>query len=126
MDGEEVDGSTLKVSAMQFTATSMDSASSEERVPSVVDLVRKSQIASARRCFGVACGLSVSILSLVLWMRCLVFARRVAVRRMEVKRGEGQGPGDAYHLEGVESLKLSVWMRLGVFEIVASTVEQQM
>lgn len=53
-EGEEVAGSTLKVSAMQLTATSMDSASSGVRVPSVVDLVRKSQIARARRCLGVA------------------------------------------------------------------------
>lgn len=46
-------GSTLKDSAMQLTATSMESLSSAVRVPSVVEVERKSQMASARRCLGV-------------------------------------------------------------------------
>lgn len=45
-------GSTLKDSAMQLTATSMESLSSAVRVPSVVEVERKSQMASARRCLG--------------------------------------------------------------------------
>jgi hypothetical protein len=44
------EGSTLKDSAMQLTATSMESLSSAVRVPSVVEAERKSQMASARRC----------------------------------------------------------------------------
>lgn len=52
-----LEGSTLKASAMQLTATSMDSCSSAGRVPSVTEEDRKSQIASARRCLDVvACG----------------------------------------------------------------------
>lgn len=43
-------GSTLKASAMQLTATSMESWSSAARVPSVTEVERKSQMASARRC----------------------------------------------------------------------------
>lgn len=43
-------GSTLKASAMQLTATSTESWSSAERVPSVTEVVKKSQMASARRC----------------------------------------------------------------------------
>lgn len=43
-------GSTLKDSAMQLMATSMESLSSAVRVPSVDDVERKSQMASARRC----------------------------------------------------------------------------
>lgn len=35
---------------MQLTATSIESASSAERVPSLTEAFRKSQIASARRC----------------------------------------------------------------------------
>lgn len=46
-------GSTLKDSAMQLTATSMDSWSSAGSVPSVTEVERKSQMASARRCFDV-------------------------------------------------------------------------
>lgn len=46
-------GSILKDSAMQLTATSMDSWSSAGSVPSVTELVRKSQMASARRCLDV-------------------------------------------------------------------------
>lgn len=45
--------STLKDSAMQLMATSMESLSSAVRVPSVVEVERKSQMASARRCLGV-------------------------------------------------------------------------
>lgn len=47
-------GSTLKDSEMQETATSTLSFSSEVRVPSVREVVRKSIIESARRCFVVA------------------------------------------------------------------------
>lgn len=47
------EGSTLKESAMQLMATSMESLSSAVRVPSVVEVVRKSQMASARRCLEV-------------------------------------------------------------------------
>ena len=50
---EGSDGSTLKDSPMQLMATSMLSLSSPERVPSVKEVDRKSQIASARRCFVV-------------------------------------------------------------------------
>lgn len=46
-------GSTSKDSAMQLTATSMESLSSAVRVPSVVEVRRNSQMASARRCLGV-------------------------------------------------------------------------
>lgn len=47
---EESVGSTLNDSAMQLMATSMESLSSAVRVPSVVLVERKSQMASARRC----------------------------------------------------------------------------
>lgn len=43
------EGSTLKLSAMQEVATSMDSASSALRVPSLREVFRKSIIASASR-----------------------------------------------------------------------------
>jgi len=46
-------GSTLKASPMQLMATSIESFSSAWRVPSVSELERKSQMASARRCLGV-------------------------------------------------------------------------
>lgn len=46
-------GSTLKDSEMQLMATSMESLSSLVRVPSEAAVVRKSQIASARRCLFV-------------------------------------------------------------------------
>lgn len=46
-------GSILKDSAMQLTATSMESRSSAVRVPSLVEAERKSQMASARRCLEV-------------------------------------------------------------------------
>lgn len=46
-------GSTLKDSPMQLMATSMLSLSSAERVPSVREVDRKSQMARARRCFVV-------------------------------------------------------------------------
>ena len=42
-------GSTWKVSAMQEVAISMDSASSDVRVPSFREVERKSIMASARR-----------------------------------------------------------------------------
>lgn len=52
-----LEGSTLKDSAIQLTATSIDSWSSAGSVPSVTEVDRKSQIASARRCLDVvACG----------------------------------------------------------------------
>jgi len=44
-------GSTLKASAMHCWATSIDSLSSEETVPSFVEFERKSIIARARRFF---------------------------------------------------------------------------
>ena len=44
------DGSTLKLSAMHVCATSIESASSELRVPSLREVDRKSIIARAR-CF---------------------------------------------------------------------------
>ena len=47
-------GSTLKDSEMQVQATSMESRSSSVRVPSVREVVRKSIIERARRCFVVA------------------------------------------------------------------------
>ena len=47
-------GSTLKDSLMQLVATSMDSRSSEVSVPSVSEVLRKSIIDRARRCFVVA------------------------------------------------------------------------
>lgn len=47
-------GSTLKDSEMQELAISMDSRSSEVRVPSVREVFRKSIIERARRCFVVA------------------------------------------------------------------------
>lgn len=47
-------GSTLKDSEIQDCATSIDSRSSSERVPSVKEVLRKSMIASARRCLVVA------------------------------------------------------------------------
>jgi hypothetical protein len=46
-------GSTPKASEMQLIATSMLSLSSAWRVPSVSEVLRKSQIASARRCLDV-------------------------------------------------------------------------
>lgn len=45
--------STLKASDIHEVATSIDSASSEGRVPSLREVLRKSMIASARRCFVV-------------------------------------------------------------------------
>ena len=42
-------GSTWKVSAMQEVATSMDSVSSEVRVPSLREVLRKSIMARASR-----------------------------------------------------------------------------
>lgn len=48
-----LEGSTLKDSAMQLMATSMESWSSAGSVPSVTEVDRKSQIASARRCLDV-------------------------------------------------------------------------
>ena len=54
------DGSILKDSAMQLIATSIESWSSAGRVPSVTDVDRKSQIASARRCFDVVACRTVS------------------------------------------------------------------
>lgn len=48
------EGSTPKASPMQLMAMSIESFSSAWRVPSLSDLERKSQIASARRCFVVA------------------------------------------------------------------------
>ncbi len=42
-------GSTWKMSAMHVWATSIDSASSEVRVPSFIDVERKSMIARASR-----------------------------------------------------------------------------
>jgi hypothetical protein len=53
LEVERVEGSTLKESEMQFRATSMLSASSGERVPSLVEEERKSQMARARRCLVV-------------------------------------------------------------------------
>jgi hypothetical protein len=44
-------GSTLKDSAMQDWAISMDSASSGVRVPSLREVERNSMIERARRCF---------------------------------------------------------------------------
>ena len=44
-------GSTWKVSAMQEVATSMDSVSSEVRVPSLREVLRKSIMARASRFF---------------------------------------------------------------------------
>lgn len=46
-------GSTLKASEMHDVATSIDSRSSAARVPSSSEVLRKSIIASARRCFVV-------------------------------------------------------------------------
>jgi hypothetical protein len=47
------EGSTLKDSLMQLMAMSIESFSSAVRVPSVSEVERKSQMASARRCLGV-------------------------------------------------------------------------
>ncbi len=47
-------GSTLKDSEMQVVATSIESRSSSVSVPSVREVVRKSIIERARRCFVVA------------------------------------------------------------------------
>lgn len=47
------EGSTPKAPLMQLMAISISSLSSACRVPSVRDVERKSQIASARRCFDV-------------------------------------------------------------------------
>lgn len=47
------EGSTLKDSAMQLTATSTLSLSSAVRVPSVVEVVRNSQMARASFCLEV-------------------------------------------------------------------------
>ena len=47
-------GSTLKDSLMQEVATSIDSRSSEVSVPSVREVLRKSIIERASRCFVVA------------------------------------------------------------------------
>ena len=47
-------GSTLKESLMQELATSIDSRSSSVRVPSEREVLRKSMIERARRCFVVA------------------------------------------------------------------------
>ena len=52
--GVESVGSTLKDSEMQVVATSMESRSSSVRVPSVREVVKKSIIERARRCFVVA------------------------------------------------------------------------
>lgn len=45
----ESEGSTLKASAMQLLAISMDSASSAGMVPSLAEVFRKSMMARARR-----------------------------------------------------------------------------
>ena len=47
------EGSTPKASPMQLMAMSTESFSSAWRVPSVSEVERKSQMASARRCLGV-------------------------------------------------------------------------
>lgn len=52
-------GSTPKASPMQLMAMSIESFSSAWRVPSVREVERKSQMASARRCFGVVAWLSI-------------------------------------------------------------------